>query len=49
SEAQDKVNQIERQINNMRKEGNSDLDESEVFKFEIFKSEFEIQKAEVEE
>ncbi|MDR9415080.1 MAG: TolC family protein [Gracilimonas sp.] len=46
-EAQDKVNQIERQINSMREEGDQSLDESEVFKFEIFKSEFEIQKAEV--
>jgi outer membrane protein TolC len=48
-EAQDKVNQIERQINEMQEEGDSDLDDSEVFKFEIFKSEFEIQKAEVHE
>lgn len=48
-EAQDKVNQIERQINDMREEGDSSLDESEVFKFEIYKSEFEIQKAEVHE
>ena len=48
-EAQDKVDQIERQINTMREEGDSSLDESEVFKFEIFKSEFEIQKAEVKE
>jgi len=46
-EAQDKVNQIERQLNEMQEEGDSDLDDSEVFKFEIFKSEFEIQKAEV--
>ncbi len=48
-EAQDKVNQIERQINEMREDGDSSLDESEVFKFEIYKSEFEIQKAEVKE
>ncbi|MEX0844452.1 MAG: TolC family protein [Balneolaceae bacterium] len=46
-EAQDKVNQIERQINEMREDPDSDLDDSEVFKFEIFKSEFEIQKVEV--
>ena len=48
-EAQDKVEEIERQMNKMREEGDSSLDESEVFKFEIFKSEFQIQKAEVEE
>lgn len=46
-EAQDKVNQIEEQLNEMQEEGDSDLDDSEIFKFEIFKSEFEIQKAEV--
>lgn len=48
-EAQNKVDQIERQLKDMKDEGSSELDESEVFKFEIFKSEFEIQKAEVEE
>ncbi|MBD3616011.1 MAG: TolC family protein [Gracilimonas sp.] len=47
NEAQDKVNQVERQINKMQEEGDASLDDSEVFKFEIFKSEFEIQKAEV--
>lgn len=48
-EAQDKVNQIEEQLNEMQEEGDPDLDDSEIFKFEIFKSEFEIQKAEVSE
>jgi len=48
-EAQDKINQVERQINKMQEEGDASLDDSEVFKFEIYKSEFEIQKAEVEE
>lgn len=48
-EAQDKVDQIEQQISDMQDEGDPDLDDSEVFKFEIFKSEFEIQKAEVQE
>lgn len=49
NEAQKTVNQIEKQIADMKEEGSTDLDESEVFKFEIFKSEFEIQKAEVME
>lgn len=48
-EAQDKVDQIGRQISDMQEEGDPELDESEVFKFEIFKSEFQIQKAEVME
>ncbi len=46
-EAQDKVNQVEKQINKLKEEGDPSLDESDVFKFEIFKSEFQIQKAEV--
>ncbi|MDZ7806563.1 MAG: TolC family protein [Gracilimonas sp.] len=48
-EAQDKVNQIEGQIKDMQEEGDTSLDDSEIFKFEIFKAEFEIQKAEVAE
>ncbi len=48
-EAQDKVDQIEGQIEDMQEEGDTSLDDSEIFKFEIFKSEFEIQKAEVAE
>ncbi|MAL16110.1 MAG: hypothetical protein CL670_11980 [Balneola sp.] len=48
-EAQDKVNQVERRIEEMQEEGDTSLDDSEIFKFEIYKSEFEIQKAEVEE
>ncbi|WP_142452566.1 TolC family protein [Gracilimonas mengyeensis] len=47
NEAQEKIDQIERQITKMQEEGNESLDESDVFKFEIYKSEFEIQKAEV--
>ncbi len=48
-EAQDKVNQIGQQIDDMQEKGDADLDESEVFKFQIYKSEFQIQKAEVME
>jgi outer membrane protein TolC len=48
-EAQDKVNQIEGQIEDMQEEGDTSLDDSEIFIFEIFKAEFEIQKAEVAE
>jgi outer membrane protein TolC len=48
-EAQDKVDQIGRQIDDMQEKGDTDLDESEVFKFQIYKSEFQIQKAEVME
>lgn len=48
-EAQDKLDQIESQIEDMQEEGDTSLDDSEIFKFEIFKAEFEIQKAEVAE
>ena len=48
-EAQDKLDQIEKQIEEMQEEGDTSLDDSEIFKFEIFKAEFEIQKAEVAE
>lgn len=48
-EAQDKLDQIENQIEDMQEEGDTSLDDSEIFKFEIFKAEFEIQKAEVAE
>lgn len=48
-EAQDKLDQIEKQIEEMQEEGDASLDDSEIFKFEIFKAEFEIQKAEVAE
>lgn len=46
-EAQESVNQIERQINEMEENGNGDFSDSDIFKFEIFKTEFDIQKAEV--
>lgn len=48
-EAENKIEDIEQQINEQREEGNSDIDESEIFKFEIFKSEFAMQAAEVRE
>lgn len=48
-DANDKVDQAEKGINNMREEGNSDLEESDIFKFEIFKSEFVTRRIEVQE
>jgi len=49
SEAEDQVAKIERQIDEMVDEGDPDLKEADVFQFEIFKTEFEVQKVEVEE
>lgn len=46
-EATEKIGQIERQINKMEEEGDPDLNPAEVFKFQIFKSEFDIQIEEV--
>lgn len=48
-EAQEKINRIERTIEDKRNSEDSDIDESEIFKFEIFKSEFAIRAAEVRE
>lgn len=48
-EAENTIQDIEEQISEKREEGDSSIDESEVFKFEIFKSEFDIQAAEVRE
>lgn len=48
-EAENTIDKIERQINEKREEGDSDFDESDLFKFEVFKSEFDIRAAEVRE
>ena len=48
-EAQDKIDRIERTIDEKRDSEDSDIDESEIFKFQIFKSEFAIRAAEVRE
>lgn len=48
-EANSKINDIEQQIEEQRESGDSELDESDVFKFEIFKSEFAVRAAEVNE
>ncbi|MDX1617690.1 MAG: TolC family protein [Balneolaceae bacterium] len=48
-EAIDQIEDIDRQIKEKQEEGDPELDESDVFKFEVFKSEFEIRAAEVRE
>jgi len=48
-EANDQIDKIEDQIEEQRESGDSELDESDVFKFEIFKSEFAVRAAEVNE
>ncbi|MGK7370293.1 MAG: TolC family protein, partial [Candidatus Halalkalibacterium sp. M3_1C_030] len=48
-EANNQIDKIENQIEEQRESGDSELDESDVFKFEIFKSEFAIRAAEVKE
>lgn len=48
-EAQNQIDKIGNQIEEQRESGDSDLDESDVFKFEVFKSEFAIRSAEVTE
>ncbi|MDZ7718689.1 MAG: TolC family protein [Balneolaceae bacterium] len=48
-DANEQLNRVEKNINEMREEGNPDLKESDVFKFEIFKSEFVTRRVEVQQ
>ncbi len=48
-EAQSQIDRIERQIEEKQEEGAADFDESDLFKFKVFKSEFDIRAAEVRE
>jgi len=48
-EAQAKINDIEKKIENKQKEGDSDFDDSDLYKFKVFKSEFGIRSAEIRE
>ena len=47
NEAEEQVRRVERQLDDMQEEGDPDLDQSDVFKFDIFKAEFEVQRVEV--
>lgn len=48
-EAERKITDVQNQIEKQRENGDSEFDESELFKFEVFKSEFAIRAAEVRE
>lgn len=48
-DARSTLNQAERQLENMREEGDPDLEEADVYQFYIFKYEFEMQVDEVRE
>lgn len=48
-DAQSQLNDIENKIEEMEEEGSSELEESDIFEFEIFKTEFEVQRVEVEQ
>lgn len=48
-DATDQLRQINNKIEEMKEEENPDLKESDIFKFEIFRSEFEVQKVEVQQ
>lgn len=49
NEAREQIDRVERQLDKSRQEQGSELDESDLFKFKVFKSEFEIRAAEVRE
>lgn len=48
-DADDQLLQIENRLKDMQEEGDPDLKESDIFKLEMFKSDFEVQKLEVEQ
>ncbi|MDR8391131.1 TolC family protein [Aliifodinibius sp. S!AR15-10] len=48
-EAQDKIDEIEKQIDEKVDEKDSDIDQSDVYKFQVFKSEFAMRAGEVQE
>ncbi len=48
-EAEKKINKIEEQIQDKQNEEDSNIDESDVFKFKVYKEEFKIRAAEVRE
>src|SRR5699024_10401722 len=47
NEAAGKIERIEKQLNEKKEEGAEEFDESDMFKFKIFKSEFAIRAAEI--
>lgn len=48
-DADNQLTQVENRLKEMQEEGNPDLKESDIFKFEMFTSDFEVQKVEVEQ
>lgn len=48
-EAEDQIAEIESKIEEQQEDGNADLDDSDVYKFKVFKSEFAMRAAEVRE
>lgn len=48
-DANDQLQQVENRLREMQEEGDPDLSESDIFKFDMFKSDFEVQKVEVEQ
>jgi uncharacterized membrane protein YccC len=46
-EADDQLRKVGNQLDDMQEEGASALDQSDIFKFDIFKAEFEVQREEV--
>ena len=48
-DANDQIEQVERTLNRMREDGDPDLKESDIFKFDILKAEFQVQVIEVRE
>lgn len=48
-DAEEKMGQIERAMDKLREDAPEELDESDVFKFQVFRAQFGVQRAEVEQ
>ncbi|REL33308.1 TolC family protein [Rhodohalobacter sp. SW132] len=48
-DAESQMRQVERQLREMEEEGDPDLKQSDIFKFELFQAEFVVQRVEVEQ
>jgi outer membrane protein TolC len=48
-DAENQLERVDERVQEMREEGNPDLEESDVFKLEIYKSEFQTRKVEVQQ
>lgn len=49
ADAESQLQKVEKQLREMEEEGDPDLEQADIFKFDIFKAEFEVQREEVKQ